>query len=487
MALRAARPHRLKEHALAIFRAGVAAVEPRRAVRACVRLAGNALMAGGRRLPLPGGARVFVVGAGKAAAPMAAAVEEIFGDRVAGGLVVTKVGHGEPLRKVELREAGHPVPDEAGVRAARDLAALLGGVRRGDLVVCVISGGGSSLLPSPAEGIALEEKQEVTRLLLACGAAIGEVNAVRKHLSLLKGGGLARLARPAALLSLVLSDVVGDPLDVVASGPTVPDPSTFGEALEVLSRRGILSRVPASVRARLEAGARGELPETPKAGDPAFERAANVLVGTNALAMAAAARKARALGYRTLVLSTTVTGETREVAGVHAAIAREIAARCQPLPRPACILSGGETTVTLRGGGRGGRNQEFALAAALGIAGLPEVAVLSAGTDGTDGPTDAAGAVADGETVERARAAGLDPRAALDQNDAYPFFQALGDLVMTGPTRTNVMDLRLVLAGRAAARKRGRRGGGRRARSPARSRNRIRSSRRPPRSPSPSR
>jgi hydroxypyruvate reductase len=378
---------------------------------------------------------------------MARAVEQVFGARVAGGLVVTKYGHGEPLRRVELREAGHPVPDQAGVEASRELAARLGAVQAGDLVICVISGGGSALLPSPAEGIALAQKQEVTRLLLGCGATIDEINCVRKHLSTVKGGGLARLAQPAALLTLILSDVVGDPLDVIASGPTVPDPTTFAAAREVLARRGLTDQVPAAVRARLEAGARGELPETPKPGDPVFARAMNVMVGSNALAMTAAARRARALGYRPLVLSTTVTGETREVAAVHAAIARELAATGQPLRRPACILTGGETTVTLRGTGKGGRNQEFALAAALGIQGLERVAVLSAGTDGNDGPTDAAGAFVAGDTVARARSAGLDPVGALDGHDAYPFFEALGDLVVTGPTRTNVMDLRLILAG----------------------------------------
>ncbi len=436
----------LKRDATAIFLAGVEAVEPRQAVRAALRLQSGAVLAGGHKLPLPRAGRVWVVGAGKAAAPMARAVEQVFGARVAGGLVVTKYGHAEPLRRVALREAGHPVPDAAGVEAARELAALLAGVSPEDLVVCVLSGGGSALLPSPAEGISLEEKQEVTRLLLGCGATIGEINCVRKHLSVLKGGGLARLARPASLLTLILSDVVGDPLDVIASGPTVPDPTTFAAALAILGRFGITGKVPASIRARLEAGARGERPETPKPGDPAFRRTVDLLVGSNAQAVAAAASEARRRGYRTLVLSTTVTGESREVASVHAALARELARSGHPLRRPACLLSGGETTVTLTGSGKGGRNQEFALAAALGIEGLEGIAVLAAGTDGTDGPTDAAGAFVDGTTVARARAAGLDPRAALDGHDAYPLFTALGDLVITGPTRTNVMDLDLVLA-----------------------------------------
>ncbi len=287
-----------------------------------------------------------------------------------------------------------------------------------------------------------------TRLLLECGADIGEVNTVRKHLSRLKGGGLARLAAPARLLTLILSDVVGDPLEVIASGPTAADPTTFADALAVLKRYGLPVEVPGSVLRYLERGAEGAVPETLKPGDPALNRCRNLLVGNNAAAVAAAARSAAELGYRPLILSTTITGETRHVAAVHGALAREMVASGHPVPPPACLISGGETTVTVTGEGKGGRNQEFALAAALEIRGLPNILVFSAGTDGTDGPTDAAGAVADGTTVERAEKAGRDPRRHLETNDAYPLFAELGDLVMTGPTNTNVMDLRLVLAGK---------------------------------------
>jgi hydroxypyruvate reductase len=305
----------------------------------------------------------------------------------------------------------------------------------------LISGGASALLPLPAAGITLQEKQATTRLLLASGATIHEINAVRKHISRIKGGQLARLAAPARVESLLLSDVIGDDLDVIGSGPTAPDASTFAAAGAVLDRYQIRHCVPASVRHRIEQGERGEIPETPKPADPLFSRVRNTVVGGNRLALDAAARAARQLGYHTLILSSTIQGETREIARMHAAIAREIADAGRPIRPPACIVTGGETTVTIRGDGLGGRNQEFALAAALEIAGLDRVVVFSAGTDGTDGPTDAAGAIADGGTLAR----NPDARLYLDRNDSYRYFQPLGDLVITGPTNTNVMDVRLIL------------------------------------------
>ncbi len=398
----------MRKDAEAIFLAGVAAVDPERAVGSLLSRRGDHLVVGDRRLELPAG-KIYVVGAGKAAGPMAAAAEEILGELLAEGVVVTKYGHGQPLRKVRLIEAGHPVPDENGLQAGREIAALLEKTGEQDLVICLISGGGSALLPAP-DGVSLADKMEITEQLLASGAEIAEVNAVRKHLSRFKGGGLARLAAPARVVTLILSDVVGDPLDVIASGPTAPDPSTFADARDILRRYGLEGKIPASIRQRLERGLAGEVPDTPKADDPLFDRVFNLLVGNNDRAIEAAAEQAQRLGYRPLVLSTTITGETREVAGVHAAIAREAAASGRPAPPPLCLLSGGETTVTLRGDGKGGRNQEFALAAALQIENLPGVLVLSGGTDGTDGPTDAAGAIADGTTLARAREAGLDPR-----------------------------------------------------------------------------
>jgi len=432
-------------HARAIFQAGVAAVDPRAAVLRHVTLLGDELRVSGRCYDLSGFDGVYVVGMGKASAVMALALEDLLGDRIRGGVVSVKHGHGVPLKRIEVREASHPIPDAAGVRAATELASVLSATGPRDLVFCVISGGGSALLPAPAEGLTLEDKREATRLLLECGAAIQEINAIRKHLSRLKGGRLARLAQPSTLVSLVLSDVVGDPLDAIASGPTVPDSTTYEECMRIVARYGLGATVPRLVLRHLEAGARGELPETPKPGDAAFERTQNVIVGSNALALEAARGKARELGYNTLILSSVVEGETRDVARDHAAIARGIRATGNPVPRPACVLSGGETTVTIRGGGRGGRNQEFALAAALEVDGVEGVLLFSGATDGTDGPTDAAGAWADGSTVRRGREAGLDAAAMLRENDSYAFFQGVGDLLVTGPTRTNVMDLRIVL------------------------------------------
>jgi len=348
---------------------------------------------------------------------------------------------------VKVQEAGHPVPDENGVAGARELVALARQAGAGDLVIFVISGGASALTPLPAPPITLQEKQRVTQDLLACGANIHEMNTVRKHISLFKGGQLAREAAPATLITLMLSDVIGDSMDVIGSGPTVPDESTFARAWEILSGYGITEKLPESVRQRLEAGVRGEIAETPKPGDEAFAKTQNLVVGSNRLAVDAAARKARELGYKPLVLSTFLEGETRDVARVHAGIAKEILASGRPVGRPACVISGGETTVTLRGSGLGGRNQEFAAAAALYLEGVDGVVVLSGGTDGTDGPTDAAGAIADGRTVARLRAKNLSAAAMLADNDSYHLFEALGDLIKTGPTGTNVMDVRLVLVG----------------------------------------
>lgn len=437
----------LRKHALAIFRAALEASDPVEAVLRHVRAEGRFLVAGKRRYALDRFREIHVIGAGKASAAMARAVERLLGRRIAGGLVNVKYGHLAPVKRVELNECGHPLPDAAGVAGATRIARIAEQAGADDLIIALMSGGGSALLPAPAPPVTLEEKQAVTKLLLACGANIHEINAVRKHISMVKGGQLARLAWPAAMLCLMLSDVIGDDLDVIASGPTAPDASTFASARAILDRYGLLDRIPLSVGERLEAGVGGVIAETPKAGDAVFSRVQNLVVGSNALAVNAAARKARELGYRALVLSSMIEGETRDVARVHAAIAKQMIASGQPLKPPACVISGGETTVTLRGDGLGGRNQEFALAAAIDIAGLGNVLVLSGGTDGTDGPTDAAGALATGATIQRARAAGLDAQAALARNDSYHFFEPLGDLIKTGPTNTNVMDVRLVLAG----------------------------------------
>lgn len=375
---------------------------------------------------------------------MAEAVEVAFGDRITAGLINVKDGHVAPLRRIELCECSHPVPDQRGVEGTRRIAAMVAGAARGDLVLCLISGGASALTPAPAAPVTLAEKQETTKLLLACGATIHEINAVRKHLSTFKGGQLARLAAPATVIALLLSDVIGDDMSVIGSGPSAPDESTFADAIGVLGKYGIWEQTPAAVRARLEAA---EI-ETPKPGDPLFRQVKNIVVGSNTIAVSAAARRARELGYHPLVLSTVIEGETREIARMHAAIAREVVASGRPVKRPACVISGGETTVslgTLAPSALGGRNQEFVLAAALDLAGVAGVTVLSGGTDGTDGPTDAAGAIGDGETVARAEALGVSAKQHLAAHDSYHFFEALGDLLKTGPTGTNVIDVRLFL------------------------------------------
>jgi glycerate 2-kinase len=441
-------PTKLRRDALSILRAALTAASAGNAVRRHLSIDADRLTAGKVRLPLKNFDRVFLIGAGKAAVQMAAVVKKIVGPRLVHGVVVTKHGHtASRIHGVQIFEAGHPIPDAAGVQASRSIQELLSELNARDLVLVVISGGASALLSAPEEPITLQAKQKTTDLLLRAGADIFDLNKVRKHLSTLKGGQLAALAYPATVVSLLLSDVVGDPPEVIGSGPTVPDPSTFADALGVLKKFNLLRRVPPVVRARLEQGMRGEIPETPKPEDPLFKNVHNVVIGSNRLALEAAAGRAQALGYRPLILSSTMEGEAREVARVHAQIMREVIASRHPTPAPACILSGGETTVTVRGRGKGGRNQEFALSAAIAIAGLTNGLVLSAGTDGTDGPTDAAGALATGDTLDRAKRLGLNAAEHLLQNDSYSFFAALGDLIKTGPTGTNVMDVHLLLAG----------------------------------------
>ncbi len=433
----------------AVQRAALAAVEPGAAVRRHVQCQGDQLRIGEQTYDLTIVERIWVVGGGKAATAMSAALFGMLGDRLSGGLVVTKYGHLDPrldTGPVQVVEAGHPIPDEAGVDGSRRMADLLGKVSGRDLVLAVISGGGSALLTLPAEGVTLSDLQRTTELLLGSGATIVELNTIRKHLSRIKGGGLARMAGQAPVASLILSDVVGDPLDVIASGPTVPDPTTFADAWAVQERYRLTKRVPVAVRDHLQAGLDGTLPETPKPGDAVFERVQTVVVGSNRLAAEAAVDAAQAHGLNALLLSTFIEGEAREVARVAAALAKELVCHDRPVPRPACLVWGGETTVKVHGQGLGGRNQELALAAAVAMEGLPEVVLVALGTDGTDGPTDAAGAVATGTTIAHAHSLGLDPVAHLADNDAYPFFDALGDLIRTGPTGTNVNDLLFLFA-----------------------------------------
>jgi len=449
--LKADRPRwdhrRLRRAAAAILASGLRAADPGRLVRHHLRRRGAILtVAGGRHVPARG--RVVVIAAGKAAAAMAAAAEQVLGSRLAEGVAVDTAARA-PLARVRLMIAGHPVPDARGVEAAAEVERLALGLGRDDLLLLLLSGGASALLAAPAKGITLEDKARVTSVLLRAGATIHELNTVRKHLSRLKGGGLARTAAPARVATLVLSDVVGDDVSTIASGPAVPDPTTYADALAVLDVRGILSAVPASVRARLEAGARGELSETPKPDDPLFRRVATRIIGSNRLSVEAAAREARRQGLRAVVLTTRLEGEAREVARALTAILRECAETGRPARTPVCLLAGGETTVTVRGEGRGGRNQELVVASVEALARFAHHAVVaSMATDGIDGMSDAAGGIADQETQGRAAALGLAPPAAfLAASDSRSFLAALADLIITGPTGTNVVDLTVLLGG----------------------------------------
>lgn len=412
-----------RSHAFTIFRAAVRAADPRQAVLAHVKIDGSALWVGKRRYRLADFDRIRVIGAGKASARMAQALQHLLGTRITDGWVNVPDGNAVRLRRIALHEAGHPIPDQRGVEGARRIAQIARDSSRRDLLICVISGGASALMPLPAPGVTLARKKEITRRLLASGANIHEINTVRKHMSAIKGGHLAALAHPATIIALILSDVIGDNLSAIGSGPTAPDSTTCADAASVLKRYGIPSP---------------PLMETPKR--PAAVQ--NLIVGSNRQSIDIAAKKARELGYRPIVLSTTIDGETRDIARMHAALAREAIARGH---RRICFLSGGETTVTIRGKGLGGRNQEFVLAATIALEKTSGATIFSAGTDGIDGPTDAAGAIADSSTLLRASRLKLDPRSFLDNNDSYRFFERLGGLVKTGPTGTNVMDVRILL------------------------------------------
>lgn len=436
----------MREQARAIWQAGVDAVRP-------AVLMEQALQRPDLRQAIAAARRIVVVGGGKAGAAMAAALEKALAG-FAGpidGILNVPAESVQPLKSIILRAArpaGSNQPTAAGVHGSRAILDLVQSAGPDDLVICLLSGGGSALLPAPADGITLEDKQQVTLLLHECGASINEMNAVRKHLSRLKGGGLARAFHGQALYSLIISDVVGDPLDVIASGPTAADRSTFADALAILDRYGLTQRISTAVRQHLNEGKAGKIAETLKTL-PANVH--NVVIGNNALALQAAAAKANDLGYAVCSLGSFIEGETRQVGVVLAGLARAVRAQQAPLSPPACLLCGGETTVTLVAShGKGGRNQELVLACALklGDEGMKDVVVLSGGTDGEDGPTDAAGALADHGTLERAARLGLDPQGSLAHNDAYPFFEATGDLLKTGLTQTNVMDLRLILVGR---------------------------------------
>lgn len=441
----------------AIYRAGLARVDP-------LAMMGRVLSLSGDRLEvmtetechvydLSRFQHIYVLGAGKASARMALGLETLLGSRITSGVVAVKEGYGERLARIRLLEAAHPVPDARSAAAAREVLAAARQAGPDDLVIVLVSGGGSAILaaplPLPDRRLTLADKQQTTRVLLGCGATIQDINCVRKKLSAVKGGRLAAAIAPAACLGLLLSDVVGDDLDVIASGPTVPDPTTGADALAVLARYGVADTIAPEALAVLEDVAAGRAPETPKPGDPVFTRTRTVLVGTNYQALLAARAKAATLGYATLVLTSHLTGEAREMANLFLGLARDIAEYGVPLPRPACVIAGGETTVTVRGTGKGGRNQEMALAYLAGLArdakNAEEAVFLAASTDGSDGPTDATGAFASLDILRRGDAAGLRVDRYLADNDAYHYFEAVDRLLKTGPTNTNVCDIKILL------------------------------------------
>lgn len=437
-----------------VLAAALGAVDPANAVRVALRRTGDVLVVGEQCYDLGNIEQVFIVGAGKAGMPMTNAASEVVGEVLTAGRVVVKEGHlaenvvavSHAIGKLQFIEAAHPVPDARGVAATQQIVELLTQATERDLVIALISGGGSALLTQPVAGVSLGDLQQLTGMLLRSGASINEINTLRKHLDAVKGGGLARFAYPAQLATLILSDVVGSPLDVIASGPTVADPTTFGDALEILQRYKITNDVPAAVLSHLQRGMVGETEETLKHGDARLARVTNYVVGSNGLAATAAIAQAAKEGFHTLLLTTYLQGEAREAGRFIAAIGRELVLEQRPLPRPACIVLGGETTVTIRGNGMGGRNQELALASVADLAGLDNIVLVALATDGGDGPTDAAGAVVTGATLARAQALNLDPADFLARNDAYHFFATLGDLLLPGPTQTNVNDLTFLFA-----------------------------------------
>ncbi|OGV97829.1 MAG: hypothetical protein A2W75_10025 [Nitrospinae bacterium RIFCSPLOWO2_12_39_15] len=435
---------------ISIFKAGIDAVNPYRLVLQSLKVEGNILNIGNISYDLNQFNNILVIGAGKATASMAQAVEEVIGDKISNGLITVKYGHTRSLKKIKQLEAGHPLPDEAGVKGTEEIFKLLEGADEKSLVICLLSGGGSALLVSPLDGIILDEKKEVNRFLLSVGARIDEINTVRKHLSNVKGGRLSEISHPATLITLILSDVIGDRLDVIASGPTVPDNTTFKDAMNVIEKYNLLDKLPANVMILLKQGLRGDIKDTPKEG---LIKDRTFIIGNLKHALTAAKEKAVSMGYETEIISSELQGEARDTAKYLSAKAIKVQQFLKSGESSRCLISGGETTVTVKGNGLGGRNQELALAFAVEIEGMKGITMLSAGTDGTDGPTDAAGAIVDGETVSKAKTLGLDPERYLNTNDSYNFFKRLDSLtgerhhVITGPTGTNVMDIQIILVG----------------------------------------
>ncbi|MEM2419818.1 MAG: glycerate kinase [Candidatus Bathyarchaeia archaeon] len=436
---------RARELALKSLETAVKAVDPKRLILSKLALKGSILKVNGYTFDLNQFKNVYVIGGGKASGSMAEVLETILGDRIREGFINVPKGSKHKTAVVKLHEASHPIPDDSGVQGVKRMLEIAEKAGENDLIVCLISGGGSSLMPLPRNGITLADKRKITEDLLKCGATINEINTVRKHISGFKGGWLAKKAYPATVLNLILSDVLGDPLDSIASGPTVPDSTTFSDAIKILKKYGLWKKAPESVKKVLIDGEKGLTPETPKADDKAFRKVFNIVIGNCRDACTAACKALKNEGLNTLLLTSLLEGEARHVGTVLASLAREVAASGNPVQKPAAIVAGGETTVTVVGKGRGGRNQEIALASALKVKGLDGCVVASLSTDGVDGPTDAAGAIADGKTVTKAEETGLKAEDFLAENDSYNFFSKLGDLIFTGPTGTNVNDVSVVI------------------------------------------
>lgn len=436
----------LRKDALKIFCAGLRAVEPDVCMPKHIHLAGNLLKIGKRCYDLNTCKDIYVIGFGKASGFMAMTLERLLMNRIMAGIVNVRYGYGAPCKIIKVNEAGHPIPDKMSIQGTKDIIHLLERVKENDLVFCLISGGGSALFELPCDSITLEEIQELIGLLLKSGASIDELNAIRKHTSKVKGGRFVKMCK-GEVVSLILSDVVNDPLDTIASGPTAPDYTTFSDCERILIKYDLFQKIPKSIREYIQSGLDGKVEETPKVTDKIFDKVYHVIIGNSRMALSASYLKASELGYNTCVLSSYIKGEAKEVAKVFGALAKEIRFEKAFMKRPACIIAGGETTVTVKGNGLGGRNLEFILSAAIEIDSLENMVIFSAGTDGTDGNTDAAGAIADGYTVMRAKKIHMSPEAYLNNNDSYSFFKNLDNLVVTGPTKTNVMDIILLLAG----------------------------------------
>lgn len=435
----------IKEQLKEVYNAGLMAVKTDNAVKNNVQKQGNVLVVNQQTYNLDYYKKIYVVGAGKGVAPMAKALEEILGDHLYGGMVIVKYGHGLDLETIKVVEAEHPTPDQAGLEASKQLVDLMDETTEEDLVICLITGGASSLLTLPLEGITLEDKQKTTRVLLECGATIHEINTIRKHLSAIKAGRLAEIAYPAHIITLIVSDVIGSQHTNIGSGPTAPDHTTFKDCKKIITKYHIEDNLPENVIKLIEGGIEGRIAETPKEEDQIFDNVNNMIIADNLLSVSAAKEKAKELGYNAVVFSSTLQGEAREVARALASIAIEVRNNGNPIETPACILIGGETTVHIHGNGKGGRNQELALSMAIELKDADDIYVLCAGSDGTDGPTDAAGALIDNTTYEKAMKAGMDPWEYLDNNDSYNFFKPLDQLLVTGPTLTNVMDINVII------------------------------------------